>query len=311
MRYFEAIRAAFTVALDGDRAYSGTFQHNPLAACWRTIAGPAEPYRLADLAAHVDLFAASVPQQHSNRLDEIAQYGRNCSAFALAARRVYGFVDEYRQHNDRASFDARVAAVVTEENSAFDTPLPGSEVRSITRSIAGWTWNVYRCGNGAAKGRRNASERTRAEYLAGAAAARTEARKLHSEGVGASEIARRMKRSRSWVYGALSAASTATVQCCLSEFEAHASPSQPAASSSAASLSGARTPVRRTAAILAIRFLQADIALTEPISSNLNVSVSRVTALRARRDRLCHDLALLDRRAVSTHRTAKYLGESA
>jgi len=47
------------------------------------------------------------------------------------------------------------------ENAKFSGPLPGSEVRSIAKSIANWTWNVHRSRDPRAAKKRKAAWQAR------------------------------------------------------------------------------------------------------------------------------------------------------
>jgi hypothetical protein len=192
----------------------------------------------------------------------------------------YGIVDRYRRANDRGGFQARIDEFVQAENAATIQPLSNRECAGIAKSIAGWTWACYKSGATVTRGRRTASVRSRGEYLAGAAAARSEARALHSDGVGASEIARRMKRSKSWVYSAIKAG----VQCALSGIGESVRAIEPSVGNVTrnvpTALLDARTLICRTVARFAIAFVpRAD--LTASRATPISVRGARLRPARA------------------------------
>jgi hypothetical protein len=203
---FERVREALRERVGGDPAYVGRFQHNPLHPDFERW-GAGRTWELGELVAAIGEDVWTARRRLHAKIDPItASLGRNCSHFENVRVRAYAIVGAQRRAADYAGFKARITAVIADANAALSVPLPEKEIRRIASSIVGWTWNVYRRGKGAAQARKDASEQARAEYLAGAVAARAEARALHSDGLGASEIARRMKRSRSWVYVALAEA---------------------------------------------------------------------------------------------------------
>lgn len=192
-RYLQRIRAAYTEACGGDRSYPGRFQHNPLASwAWDVRVGRAEPYTLGELAVAVDLFTTSyaAPSAKVNPDNEVL--GRNCSIFENVRVAVYRTVHLYRERNDYPAFEQDVRERVQRENEDFPIPLPSRDVRSLTRSIAEWTWGYYGKGREAAQQRRAAGELRRAEYEARAALRAQRIHELRAEGLGATEIAKRV-----------------------------------------------------------------------------------------------------------------------
>ena len=213
---FEHVRAALRDIVGGDPSYVARFQHNPLHPsfeCW----GVGRKWELSELidAIGPDVWKAR-PHRAYSKIDPIAaSLGRNCAHFENVRVHAYAVVAQYRRRDDYVGFVGYVNELIRSQNEALDAPLDAKECAKIAASISRWTWTRYRGGNSTVTNRRAASGCSRPAYLAGAAAARAEARQLSAKGVGALEIARQMRRSRSWVYTALKEASarpSSTVQ---------------------------------------------------------------------------------------------------
>ena len=150
------------------------------------------------------LWSATSWSRSAARMDpENAALGRNCSHFERVRLAAYALVDRYRNVRDEAGFAQRVRELVDTANAGEPEPLGDRECAGIARSISRWTWNVYRRGAAAAQAHQTQAELTRAEYLRAQAIARREARRLHADGLSPTVIAKRLERSRSWVYLAL------------------------------------------------------------------------------------------------------------
>jgi hypothetical protein len=192
-RFLRRVRAAFTEACEGDPSYSGRFQHNPLAAwAWDVRVSPSEPYSLGELSTHIDLFSAAARASGAKIDPDNEALGRNCSVFEHVRTAAYRLVPRFRREADYDAFEAAVRDRVEGQNDAFPTPLPSRDVRSLTKSIARWTWSVYGRGAKAAEASRTAAELSRAEYEARATERAQQIRDLRAAGLGATEIARRL-----------------------------------------------------------------------------------------------------------------------
>jgi len=154
-RYARHVRRAMTEALDADSAYAGTYHHNPLCGEYRVVEGRAEPYRLAELGQHVDLYLP--PAERVRHLRSVAaaddERGRNDRVFnrlrLWAYRAVAGFayVEAWREA-------VRVRAE-TENLAAAGAkgPLNERELAGIVKSVANWVWRRF--------GRLTAAERAK------------------------------------------------------------------------------------------------------------------------------------------------------
>jgi hypothetical protein len=89
--------------------------------------------------------------------------GRNCEVFDRVRKWGYKDVRGFKAEGDEQTFADVIATRVRTENRALADPMEAFEERSIAKSIAGWTWRVYRSGNPEAPARRQAASRARTE----------------------------------------------------------------------------------------------------------------------------------------------------
>jgi hypothetical protein len=193
MRLLDVVQAAFTIACDGDRAYAGPMHHNPLSATYSTIIGHRDDFTLHELAECVPdlLLTASTSSTHtkSGFRDEFAAAGRNCHVFETVRFRAYRAIAAFKERRAYEPWLEHVTALVTAENATNAQPVPASEVRSIAKSIASWTWDVYKGDFGAARPRRRRYELDRHQYLGQVNARRQRALNLYSKGLSLASIA--------------------------------------------------------------------------------------------------------------------------
>lgn len=217
--YAGAVCRAITAALRADPAYSGKFTHNPLHDAFAVTSPRSEPYTLDELATYLDLEA--LPQ----RAAEISTLGRNCETFDRVRQWSYNVVGGFKREGSEAEFAEVVRRRVEAVNNAFAVPLPACEVRSISKSIAGWCWHVYRSRDPKARERRLAAWRAREEARreARAVAGRSKAALLNrmlernrriaelaKAGRSASDIAQAVHVSRRQVYRVLASSVVAS-----------------------------------------------------------------------------------------------------
>lgn len=200
MRLLEAVQAAITSACAGDRAYVGPMHHNPLSTTYSTIVGHRGDFTLYELADCVPdlLFRASsssAPATSGFR-DDFASAGRNCRAFETARLQAYREIAIFKASSTLQRWIDRVTQLVTAANAGNLEPLPASEVRSISKSIASWCWSVYRAGSAAANARRQRYKLDRLHYLTQIDARRQAALKRRNEGASLSTIATELGVSR-------------------------------------------------------------------------------------------------------------------
>ncbi|WP_176058687.1 replication initiation protein [Paraburkholderia sp. BCC1876] len=131
--YFEAIQSEMESRLSADLAFNHTLTKNPLHPVWEVITFPTS-YDLPDFSEWIDLPKRSTV--HSLPGNLIIQ-GRNDELFHTLRLWAYSAV---RQHGDIDAWYRSALAQAEEINGHFDRPLPVSEIRATTRSVAKWHW---------------------------------------------------------------------------------------------------------------------------------------------------------------------------
>lgn len=132
IRYFSAIEYNLGRVLNADPGYAGLVTKNPLNPYWRTIFHGNLAYSLDDLASGIDL---------EEKPKVVAGVGRNVTAFDTVRAWAYKAVRGYWKPEGFKAWQSAVESQVRAVNSTFSVPLPESEVRALTRSIAKWVWN--------------------------------------------------------------------------------------------------------------------------------------------------------------------------
>jgi len=135
IRYAAAIEAAFGLALDSDPRYGGLMVKNPLHPHWKLISRDVS-YDLGELAEYVDL-NRTVRPPHTTGI------GRNCTLFDNVRDWAYRNVLAYKRNGARMSDWFEMVLAISEKLNVFLMPLNFSEVRSIAKSIAKWTWRQF------------------------------------------------------------------------------------------------------------------------------------------------------------------------
>jgi len=139
IRYAAAIENAYRKTLRSDPGYSGLIIKNPLHSDWNTQVLCDTPYSLSEMEEFVFL---SRPMKKERTEQEISGLGRNCQLFDELRYFAYDQVKEFKEKSNKASFVAALVSKALELN-VFNEALPISEISSITKSVAGWTWNKY------------------------------------------------------------------------------------------------------------------------------------------------------------------------
>lgn len=136
LEYLAAIQRTYTSLLGADPGFAGLISKNPLhPAHGLIIFRPlSKPYALAELAANVDL----LPKPRKSEV--VHGLGRNCTVFEEARNWAYVAIRSFWRPGGLPAWKEAVMAQSDAINEVFAQPLPVSEIRSISESIAGWTW---------------------------------------------------------------------------------------------------------------------------------------------------------------------------
>jgi len=137
LRFAAAVQRGFVRRLGADPHYCGLIAKNPMHSSWCVEWLAPEPYDLPTLADW--LFEPDT--RPDPQLKSQFGLGRNCEVFdelrSIAYREVLTFK---KQGESFAAYVKRLHDLAFAINRQFAVPLSVSEVRSIARSVAKWTW---------------------------------------------------------------------------------------------------------------------------------------------------------------------------
>ena len=128
--YFKAIQCAFTGRAKADPAFTHYISKNPLHPHWRTYATDST-YDLGELAEWVKLKTPSAARVATSVT------GRNATLFDSLRHWAYAMAASASSHESLAERLLEQGELV---NAQFPEPLPFSEVKSTSRSVAGFCW---------------------------------------------------------------------------------------------------------------------------------------------------------------------------
>ncbi len=143
IQYLKAVYQAMALRLKADLAYSGPVAKTPFHPWWQTTELHSQVYELGELADSVEVESA-LHWCEPTSLDDMS-HSRNCALFEYARHYAYSIVKTERREGSYESFKRRVSFFATYKNNSFDTqtPLRHSEVQSLVKSVARWTWDKY------------------------------------------------------------------------------------------------------------------------------------------------------------------------
>lgn len=127
------IEAGLTDKLGADLAYGHLLTKTPEHPDWRTTWPRIEPYDLAELRSWLPDDLPLRPR------GAVVGVGRNVTLFTDCRHWAYRARLRYTH---RSPWDAACLRYC-EQHNTFAAPLPPSEVRSIARSVAKWTWERF------------------------------------------------------------------------------------------------------------------------------------------------------------------------
>jgi hypothetical protein len=150
-RFLAAIERAYRRRLKADEAFCMKGQvKNPLHPDWETLrifntfrfANAA--YSLRELAAPLEPseMKPATKRKRPKREHE-AGLGRNVELFDELREFAYGVVLDFKSFDDKDAFLDQLFDHAEKLNLGFRAPLPLSELRSIAKSVARWTWRKF------------------------------------------------------------------------------------------------------------------------------------------------------------------------
>jgi len=156
LKYLSSLEYTYSNCLGADKAYAGLISKNPLHPAHSLILFRplSKPYALGELALNIDL--ETRPKKVSTGV------GRNVDLFESARIFAYKAIRTFWKPGGYSAWEKAVKTHC-ETLNVFSSPLPESEVRAISKSIASWTWK-HTTPDGfhesqAAKGRRSGQKR--------------------------------------------------------------------------------------------------------------------------------------------------------
>jgi hypothetical protein len=141
LRYLAAIEQAYKTAMTGDEGYVGLLTKNPVyngSDAWEMHWLDPTPRTLDDLAAAVEL---PKPGAKAAPLAPVG-FGRKVTTFDTVRHWAYSAISSYWGAGEDAWHRA-VRQQVENVNRGFSESLPDSHLRSISKSIAKWTWKRF------------------------------------------------------------------------------------------------------------------------------------------------------------------------
>lgn len=112
-----------------DHSYAGLLCKNPLVPDFYDVVARPKTFELDELAEWAAPLGAK-PTRSTG-------FGRNCDLFENLRHWAYA---QYKHFCSKAQFVEATRKMGEMMNSAFSPPLPSNEVKSVSKSIAVWTW---------------------------------------------------------------------------------------------------------------------------------------------------------------------------
>ena len=139
IEYLAAVQRGMRRRLEADPGYVGLIAKNPYHPHWRVDWQRPRPYELDELA---DALTKDDMRPEPRRLT--FGLGRNCAIFSDTRQWAYQNVLACKRAGVSIErFAERLHQIAEGHNLTFNTPLPHSELRSIAKSIAKWTWGKF------------------------------------------------------------------------------------------------------------------------------------------------------------------------
>ena len=139
LRFFAAVERGYARRLGADRHYVGLITKNPVHPHWRVEWRRDVPYTLPELADW--LFFEDMRPDKS--IETTLGAGRNVTVFDELRQIAYQEVLSFKRAGAVEAWSGRCERLAIGINQQFPVPLRYSEVRSIARSVAKWTWRHF------------------------------------------------------------------------------------------------------------------------------------------------------------------------
>jgi len=164
LQYAEAMERGLGAVLRADPAYGGNLVKNPLCGFWQVSSHCNTAYGLGELAEYVD----PLSRAKRSATADVSGLGRNCETFERLRKLAYKQVREYWRPGGEVGFLDWCERAAVDMQFDFVAPLPLSEIRAISKSVARWCWRNFNPAEfravQAARGRRKGADK-KAEHL--------------------------------------------------------------------------------------------------------------------------------------------------
>lgn len=196
-----AVEYALNDVLGGDKAFTGYLAKNALNSAHEVYYTGAEPYTLGELASYLDLADLNNSQAHQAHNDEF--YGRNDAIFHAVRHLAYKIAYQctYTQIYEQC------LQWCEQFNAKYSPNLPYNELKSISKSIAGYCtserfkrqYGALQASRGAKGGKVSDSSKGGKARSAKYQDKREQAREMHSKGAKISTISKSINIHRNTV----------------------------------------------------------------------------------------------------------------
>ncbi len=140
VRYMEAIKEGFRVALGADPGFAGLLNKNPQHPYWIVERGLQKLWTLGELAEYVSLPSTDALALGKNQ--DLGGLGRNCDTFDRLRFWAYGAIDGLKA-GGQAHWASAVGQKLDQLNELNAPPLTAAELKHIANSVQRWVWNRY------------------------------------------------------------------------------------------------------------------------------------------------------------------------
>ncbi len=137
--FFNAVSNKLTEVLRGDTRYTGLIAKNPAHEKWIVEAPRKDPYTLHELVEHLELDPREYRNKNKVEAEDVLNNGRNDLLFNSVRLKAYVDIRAFRTKS-YIEWQNHVESLIEAENNVLVTPLPYSEVKSISKSIAKYCW---------------------------------------------------------------------------------------------------------------------------------------------------------------------------